>query len=151
MQRKSVRIWRTIIAVCLFWVCGITVSQSNVLAQTKQDTKPRHSEADGISPLPAQPGEFVDKSPAMKRPRKFPADVIMPGPTGTANREAQDTAWGPSSFEINSAKSLGKVWVNPDSKTYYKSGRWFGATRKGRFMTERDAIKGGYKPAVNEK
>ncbi len=52
-----------------------------------------------------------------------------------------------SASEIASAKSKGLVWVNTDSKVYHKSGRYYGNTKQGKFMTEADAQKAGYKAA----
>lgn len=49
--------------------------------------------------------------------------------------------------EIAAAKASGKVWVNTDTGVYHKGGRWFGATKQGKFMTEDDAIKAGYRAA----
>jgi len=43
------------------------------------------------------------------------------------------------------------VWVNTDSGVYHKRGtRWYGKTKKGKYMTEADAIRAGYKPAKKE-
>jgi hypothetical protein len=39
------------------------------------------------------------------------------------------------------------VWVNTDTGVYHKSGRWYGKTKNGKWMTEEDAIKAGYKEA----
>jgi len=52
-----------------------------------------------------------------------------------------------SSNEIANAKSRGLVWVNTDSKVYHKDGRYYGNTKQGKFMTEADAQKAGYKAA----
>lgn len=49
------------------------------------------------------------------------------------------------------AKGTGMVWVNTDSNVYHKPGtRWYGKTKKGKYMTEADAIKAGYHPAKKE-
>ena len=38
------------------------------------------------------------------------------------------------------------VWVNTDSKIYHKEGsRYYGRTKKGKYMSEADAIKAGFK------
>jgi len=50
-----------------------------------------------------------------------------------------------SDSEIAAAKSSGKVWVNLDSGVYHKSGRWYGKTKSGKFMTEDEAKAAGYK------
>ena len=42
----------------------------------------------------------------------------------------------------------GMVWVNTGSKSkvYHKEGdRWYGKTKNGKYMTEADAIKAGYR------
>jgi hypothetical protein len=47
--------------------------------------------------------------------------------------------------EISSARASGKVWVNTETGVYHKGGRWYGATKHGKFMTEDEAIQGGYR------
>jgi hypothetical protein len=42
------------------------------------------------------------------------------------------------------------VWVNLDSKVYHKSGRWYGKTKSGKFMTEDEAKAAGYKAAQSD-
>jgi hypothetical protein len=43
------------------------------------------------------------------------------------------------------------VWVNTATGVYHRSGsRWYGKTKKGKYMTEADAIRAGYKPARTE-
>jgi hypothetical protein len=40
------------------------------------------------------------------------------------------------------------VWVNTDSGTYHKPGTcWYGKTKQGKYMTEADAQKAGYRAA----
>jgi hypothetical protein len=55
-----------------------------------------------------------------------------------------------SSSDIAAAKASGKVWVNTSSGVYHKSGRWYGTTKEGKFMTEADAKAAGYKEAQKE-
>lgn len=55
-----------------------------------------------------------------------------------------------SESEIAAAKSSGKVWVNLDSGVYHKGGRYYGNTKNGKFMTEAEAQKAGYRQAKNE-
>ena len=49
-----------------------------------------------------------------------------------------------------SAPGTGMVWVNTDSGIYHKEGsRYYGKTKVGKYMTEADAIKAGYRAAKN--
>lgn len=64
-----------------------------------------------------------------------------------APKTATKAAGAPSSQDIAAAKASGKVWVNTDSGVYHKSGRWYGKTKAGKFMTEAEAKAAGYKEA----
>jgi hypothetical protein len=64
---------------------------------------------------------------------------VSPNPPGTepASRRASGLA-----------ATSGKVWVNTRSGKYWKPGsRYYGATKQGEFMTEKEAIQKGYRPA----
>ena len=68
----------------------------------------------------------------------FPSFSALPLPA-QANSEQTPT---PSSSEIVT------VWVNTDTRVYHRPGsRWYGKTRKGKYMLEPDAIKAGYQLA----
>ena len=68
----------------------------------------------------------------------------------SAAKSAASTASAPSAADISAAKASHKVWVNLDSGIYHKSGRWYGKTKNGKFMTVDEAKKAGYKPAKRE-
>lgn len=41
----------------------------------------------------------------------------------------------------------GQVWVNTESKVFHREGsRYYGKTKKGKYMTEEEALKEGYRP-----
>lgn len=41
----------------------------------------------------------------------------------------------------------GLVWVNTESKVFHREGsRYYGKTKQGKYMTEEDAVKAGYRP-----
>jgi hypothetical protein len=111
--------------VCVLLTGGVPVPPS--IAQTQ--------------PAPETQSEKPAKT---KRSRKTANDAggstAAPAPARTA-----------SDAEIQSAKAAGKVWVNTESGVYHKGGKWFGATKQGKFMAEQDAIKAGYRAAKNEK
>ncbi len=45
----------------------------------------------------------------------------------------------------------GKVWVNLETKIYHRAGdRWYGKTKSGKYMTEDEANKAGYREAKHE-
>ena len=67
----------------------------------------------------------------------------------TASKTGSKTmaAAAPTGKEIADAKAKGLVWVNTSSKVYHKDGQFYGKTKQGKFMTEADAQKAGYRAA----
>ena len=58
--------------------------------------------------------------------------------------KASDAGSGPT--EARQAPAKGMVWVNTATKVYHLEGdRWYGKTKEGKFMTEQDAIRAGYR------
>ena len=55
-----------------------------------------------------------------------------------------------SDSQIASAKTSGMVGVNTDSGVYHKSGRWYGKTKTGKFMSEADAKTAGFKASEKD-
>ena len=144
MRHKRIIVICQAAVVCAVWACGFVVLQP-ASAQVPQPTQ-------------------VEKLLKVKKPKKADVDAMSPAaspqtaaPTAaqTATQEMKHKAPAPvknaSSAEIDSAKAAGKVWVNTDTGVYHKGGRWFGATKQGKFMSEQDAMKAGYHAAKNEK
>jgi hypothetical protein len=52
--------------------------------------------------------------------------------------------------QIAAAKTAGQVWVNTSTKVYHdSSSEFYGATKAGKFMNEKDAIAAGYHKSKN--
>jgi hypothetical protein len=113
------------------------------------------------TPMITQAAQATDTSTAAKTKRKSKkaaatdttAAPATP-PAASAPKAAKGKAPMPtanaSDSDISSAKSTGKVWVNTDTGVYHKSGRWYGKTKQGKFMSEDDAKKAGYHEAKAE-
>ena len=64
--------------------------------------------------------------------------------------EAKGATRRHESMGARTPPSPGMVWVSSGSKVYHKPGsRWYGKTKSGKWMTEADAQRAGYKAAKN--
>lgn len=70
--------------------------------------------------------------------------------TKSGSAKTPGSATAPSDKEIADAKAKGMVWLNTSSGVYHKEGRYYGKTKQGKFMTEGDAKKAGYREAKSE-
>jgi hypothetical protein len=95
------------------------------------------------SPSPAEsPAASPKATPTPKKvkPKPTPRPAASPSPAGRGIDEAANPP-APGGGH-------GQVWVNPETGVYHRTGsRFYGTTRKGKYMTEQDAIQAGYKPA----
>ena len=96
-----------------------------------------------------------EKTSKAKKSKKSAAEMTSSGTASRAQTSASPMAPAPvrnaSAAETQAAKASGKVWVNTETGVYHKGGQWYGATKQGKFMTEQDAMKSGYRAAKNEK
>lgn len=107
-----------------------------------------------------QPAGTPPAPAAASTPASTPAPAAKAAPAtssaapaaASTKKTATKSAAAPSASDsdIAAAKSSGKVWVNLDSKVYHKSGRWYGKTKNGKFMTEAEAKAAGYKASQTE-
>jgi hypothetical protein len=77
----------------------------------------------------------VSRAQAARRPSPAPVSQVRPSPTASTHQDVP-------------AGSPGQVWVNTDTKVFHRSGdRWYGKTKDGKYMSEADALKAGYRAA----
>jgi hypothetical protein len=117
-----------------------------------QAQSPTPNESPTASPSPAEkaaspsPAESPTASPKAKpTPKKAKAER-------KARRAARPVPAGRTTEEAANPPALGgghgQVWVNTETGVYHREGsRFYGTTRKGKYMIEQDAIRAGYKPA----
>ena len=85
-------------------------------------------------------------APPAPRPAPAPAAPAAPAAASTTAR----TPSAPTAAQQPPVK--GMVWVNLSTKVFHREGdRYYGNTKNGKFMTEADAVKAGYREAKTEK
>jgi len=99
-----------------------------------------------VGPASAAPGAAAKPAPtpASSAPASTPAPAPAAGNTRAPSAPAATTGIQPP--------AKGMVWVNLSTKVYHKEGdRYYGKTKNGKFMTEDEAIKAGYREAKTAK
>lgn len=126
------------------------------------------------SPTPAEspsPSQTPAKHRAIKKAKATPAPAAHPTPSSSPGKfnlgdlfkprssaAGSPAAGGPAPARGGAAKPSmnspapggghGLVWVNTETHVYHKEGsRFYGTTKKGKYMTEAEAIKEGDKAA----
>jgi len=93
------------------------------------------------------------QAPARAAANTKPATTTKPAPANTSAAKVPAPSTTPASKpaaaqQTPPANTAGMVWVNTDSGIHHKPGtRYYGKTKQGKYMTEADAIKAGYRPA----
>lgn len=91
------------------------------------------------------------KRKSRKKSTDTAAATSSPAPAApTSTKKAPTVVNNASASDISAAQASGKVWVNTASGVYHKSGRYYGKTKEGKFMSEDDAKKAGYHAAKSE-
>ena len=109
------------------------------------------SEISKISSMVTVSGSAAAASSAGSASKKAPAGATTESSPASAGSQkmapkASDAGSGPT--EARQAPAKGMVWVNTATKVYHFEGdRWYGKTKEGKFMTEQDAIRAGYRAA----
>jgi hypothetical protein len=93
-----------------------------------------------------QPGDQTDPSSTKKSSKSKQTPSAAPATTTPAGAAAASKP--AAAQQTRPANSAGMVWVNTDSGVYHKPGtRYYGRTKQGKYMSEADAIKAGYRAA----
>jgi hypothetical protein len=147
---KNARSAYIVLLTVMFIVTGNLAAHAQSAQQTGDQTKTGSSttkqagkkSADGT----ASPKKNSSKNSATSTVTTSPAAAPVAGDAASAP--------GPKTTppkKTSSAKNVGMVWVNAQSGVYYKLGtRWYGKTKRGKYMTEAEAIKAGYHLAKKE-
>jgi DNA uptake protein ComE-like DNA-binding protein len=70
------------------------------------------------------------------------APVSKPAPAASKSAPSASEASSPA----QPPPSKGMVWVNTETKVFHREGdKWYGNTKHGKYMTEADAVKAGYR------
>ncbi len=87
-------------------------------------------------------------APALPAPRPAPASAPAAMAPAPAASPSARTPSAPAPAAAQQAPVKGMVWVNLSTKVYHREGdRYYGNTKNGKFMTEDDAVKAGYREA----
>jgi DNA uptake protein ComE-like DNA-binding protein len=100
-------------------------------------SSPGRSPASASAPASAGEGRMSRKGSSST---SAPAASSAPAAESPAQKTAGETA------EYQPPPARGMVWVNLDTKIYHREGdRWYGRTKHGKYMSEADAQKAGYR------
>lgn len=121
-------------------------STTTTKSKRKKKTAPADASASTTaSGTPAASGSASASAPAAA-PAASPAKAATAQTSATTATKSHSSS--ASTVQAQTPPSPGMVWLNTKSGVYHKSGsKWYGKTKEGKWLTEADAQKGGYKAA----
>ena len=119
------------------------LSKAGVSAATIAKITPMVMVGKAAASAPPMPAAKTPAAP-VATPATTPAPAPAPAPAATPAASTAKKSTIPTAAN-NAACTANMVWANTETKVYHMSGdRWFGNTKKGKCMTEADAISAGY-------
>jgi DNA uptake protein ComE-like DNA-binding protein len=92
----------------------------------------------------------IGNAPAARASAPSATAAPPAAPATPASSSTAPAASAKSSPPAQGSPGNGMVWVNTDSGVYHKEGsRYYGKTKTGKYMSESEAVKAGYRPAKN--
>jgi outer membrane biosynthesis protein TonB len=135
----------TLIVLMGFASASIALAQSPTPGESPaQSPSPAEEPAKPeATPSPAKPTPSPKASPKAKPGAKKAEARKAASPTPATTTEAEAVSREPAP-----GGGQGLVWVNTETRVYHRIGsRFYGTTKKGKYMTEGDAKSQGFKPA----
>jgi len=100
----------------------------------------------------ARPVEEFDRAHGVNGPAAAKSPSPAPSPAAATGTPAAKHKAPVSQATQAPGRGNGQVWVNTEAHVYHKEGsKWYGKTKKGKYMSEAAAVKEGDRPAKNEK
>jgi hypothetical protein len=121
--------------------------RSRKKAKTEVAASPSPTTEVAASPAPsASPGKFTLRN--LFKPKTSASASPAASPAAASPTPAKPAVTEPATAAPAQGGGHGLVWVNTESHVYHREGsRFYGTTKKGKYMTEQDAIKEGDKAA----
>lgn len=105
-------------------------------------------QAQDVTPSPSP---ATAASPAKRLHPRSAAKMASPAPASGAPAKSSRRAPTPQASQAPGGGN-GQVWVNSETRVYHKEGsKWYGRTKHGKYLSEAEAQKEGYKAAKEEK